>query len=68
MPYVTNEAGKTSVLRAGPPFEVVAANDVGERVLATPTVSGGQVFLRTERHLYCLGQKPSGRREPGETP
>ena len=57
--YVANEAGKTYVLRAGPAFEVVATNDLGDGVLATPAVSRGQLFIRTSRHLYCIAA-PAG--------
>lgn len=52
--YVTNEAGTTFVLRAGHEFEVLAENDLGERTLASPAVSDQKLFLRTERHLYCI--------------
>jgi outer membrane protein assembly factor BamB len=54
--YVTNEAGKTFVLKTGPKFQVVATNSVEEGVLATPAVSGGRLFLRTSGHLYCIGR------------
>jgi outer membrane protein assembly factor BamB len=54
--YVTSEAGKTSVLETGKRFKVVATGDVGERVFATATVCGGRIFLRGERHLYCIGK------------
>lgn len=53
--YATNEAGKTFILKTGPKFEVVATNDLGEGALATPTICGGQIFLRTDRHLWCFG-------------
>ncbi len=55
--YVSSEAGRTFVLRAGPKFEVVATNDLGEGIMATPAVSGGHIFLRTNRHLYCIGER-----------
>jgi len=54
--YVTNEAGRTYVLKAGPKFEQVAANDLGEGVLSTPAVVGGRIYLRTAGGLYCIGR------------
>jgi outer membrane protein assembly factor BamB len=54
--YVTNEAGKMYVLKAGPKFEVVAANDLGNGGFATPSVCGGKIFLRTSEYLYCIGK------------
>lgn len=54
--YVSNEAGKTFVLKTGPKFEVVAANDLGDGGFATPTICGGQLFLRTNHALFCIGK------------
>lgn len=56
---ITNEAGRTFVLRAGREFEVLAENDLGERTLASPAVSNGKIFLRTEQNLYCLSEAAS---------
>jgi outer membrane protein assembly factor BamB len=53
---VTSETGKTHVLRAGAKFEVVATNEVPQRVYATPAVCGGRVYIRGERTLYCIGE------------
>lgn len=54
--YVTNEDGKTFVLKTGPKFQRVAVNLLDERVLATPAVAGGRLFLRASEHLYCIGR------------
>ncbi len=56
--YVTSETtGVTSVLRAGPKFELLAENPTGEYTLSTIAVSDGQLFLRTEKHLYAIGKR-----------
>ena len=55
--YVTNEDGVTSVIKAGPQFEVLAENDLGEYTLSSPAVSEGQLFIRTSGHLYAIGQR-----------
>ncbi|HWS88304.1 MAG TPA: PQQ-binding-like beta-propeller repeat protein [Pyrinomonadaceae bacterium] len=55
--YVTNEDGVTSVIKAGPQFEVLAENDLAEYTLSSPAVSEGQLFLRTSGHLYAIGQR-----------
>jgi outer membrane protein assembly factor BamB len=62
--YVTDEGGVTSVIRAGPQFEVLAENDLDEYTLSSPAVSEGQIFIRTEAALYAIGQ----RRSPGSRP
>jgi len=55
--YVTNEDGLTSVIKAGPQFEVLAQNDLGEYCLSSPAVSEGQIFIRTSGHLFCIGPR-----------
>jgi outer membrane protein assembly factor BamB len=56
--YVTNEAGITTVLAAGPEFKVLATNELdGSYTLSSLSVSGSQLFLRTGTHLYCIGKK-----------
>jgi outer membrane protein assembly factor BamB len=57
--YVTSEEGITSVFAAGPKFEILAENAVNEYTLSTIAVSNGQLFLRTENHLYAIGKPRS---------
>jgi outer membrane protein assembly factor BamB len=54
--YITNEDGLTSVVQAGPKFAVLAENDLGEYTLSSPTVSDGQIFIRTDKFLYAIGR------------
>ena len=55
--YVTNEDGVTSVVKAGPVFEVLAENPLGDYSLSSPAISGGQIFIRTATNLYAIGKK-----------
>lgn len=55
--YVTNEDGVTVVVKAGPAFEVIAENDLGDYTLSSPAISGGQIFIRTSTFLYAIGQR-----------
>jgi outer membrane protein assembly factor BamB len=52
--YVTNEEGSTTVVRAGPKFEVLAENRLDGYTLSSIAVSGGRLFVRTETNLYCI--------------
>ena len=54
--YFLDDNGVTHVIKAGPKFEVLARNDLGEECFASPAVSRGQIFLRTTGHLYCIGK------------
>jgi outer membrane protein assembly factor BamB len=55
--YVTNEDGLTSVVAAGPKFEVLAENPLNDYVLSSPAISDGKIFIRTSQHLYAIGKK-----------
>ena len=56
--YLLGESGKTVVLEAGRTFRIVAENALSERSLASPAVSEGQIFIRTDQHLFCIGKRP----------
>lgn len=55
--YFPSMEGVVRVVRAGPQFERLAENDIGERIVASLAISRGQIFLRGEKHLYCIGGK-----------
>lgn len=55
--YVTNEDGLTTVVKAGPKFEVLAENALNDYCLSSPAISEGQIFIRTTQHLYCIGKR-----------
>lgn len=54
--YLTDDAGVTYVLKAGGTCDVVSRNPLGEACFSSPAVAGGQIFLRTSRHLWCIGK------------
>jgi hypothetical protein len=55
--YFVSDQGTTTVIRPGAKFEVVAKNELREKVSASPAISQGQIFIRGEKHLFCIGQK-----------
>jgi outer membrane protein assembly factor BamB len=55
--YVTNEEGLTSVVKAGPNFEILAENPLNDYCLSSPAISDGQLFIRTATNLYCIGKR-----------
>jgi outer membrane protein assembly factor BamB len=52
--YVPNQSGDVFVLRAGPKFEVLATNSVNEPTNASLAASDGELFLRTDKGLWCI--------------
>lgn len=53
--YFLSEKGKATVVEEGPQFRVLAENDLAETCCASPAISQGNLFLRTENALYCIG-------------
>ncbi len=58
--YVPNQSGDVFVLRAAPQFELLATNSVAEPTNASLAASDGDLFLRTDKGLWCIG-KPADR-------
>jgi outer membrane protein assembly factor BamB len=54
--YFASETGETIVLRSGRPPRILARNDVGERLIASPAISNGQIFLRGDDRLVAIGR------------
>ena len=55
--YLSDNDGQTHVVRAGTKFELLATNELGERITASPAVSGNDLIYRTDSHLYVIGNK-----------
>lgn len=55
--YFPGQQGVVRVLSTGPEFKLLAANDVGEAIVASLAVSDGEIFIRGEKHLFCIGTK-----------
>ena len=53
--YFLSDDGVTTVVRAGEEFDAVAENELGEATYASAAISQGQLFIRGEEHLYCIG-------------
>ena len=56
--YLTDRSGRITVITDGPRLEVVAENDVGEGVDATPALDGDSLFVRGEGHLFRFSRSP----------
>lgn len=52
---ITSQNGDTFVIKAGPKHEVLATNSLGEAVSASLALAAGRIFIRGEKHLYCIG-------------
>ena len=54
--FFTNDQGETFVLRAGPTFELLRTNRIGETTLASPALVDGRWYIRTDRSLFAIGR------------
>ncbi len=52
--FALSEDGDTYVIAAGPDYELLGKNVIGEMTLASPAVAGRTLLLRTAAHLYAI--------------
>jgi outer membrane protein assembly factor BamB len=55
--YLFSEDGKTTVLKAGRTFELLAENQLDEGFLASPAIVGKAFYLRSRTHLYRIEKR-----------
>jgi outer membrane protein assembly factor BamB len=55
--YLVARGGATVVLKASDTLEPLATNQLDEQFDASPAVAGKELFLRGQRHLYCIAEK-----------
>jgi outer membrane protein assembly factor BamB len=53
--YVLSDSGETTVIAAGPEFKILAQNPIEERCQASIAISTGHLFIRSEKHVWCIG-------------
>ncbi len=58
--YFLADDGIMKLVRPGKELEVVGENELGEYCYASPAISNGQIFLRGEKNLYCIGEQAAG--------
>lgn len=56
MIYFLDEQGKTTVIKAGRKFEIIAENKIKERTLASFGISEGAIYIRSEKNLFRIGE------------
>ena len=55
--YCVDEEGTTTVVKAGPEFEILAVNKLDGLTLASPVAVDNQIFIRTADYLYCIQKR-----------
>jgi outer membrane protein assembly factor BamB len=54
--YLASEDGDIFVVKAGKDYELLATNPMGQRLMATPALSDGRIFVRGEHDLFAIGR------------
>lgn len=57
MLLLCNDKGVVHVVRPGPQFELLASNDMGESILASPALTLRHLLIRTETTLFCISSQ-----------
>ena len=55
--YLAAEDGEVVVVSAGPEFRHIATNPMHELIMATPALSGGVMYVRSQSSLFAMGRK-----------
>jgi hypothetical protein len=55
--HFLSDEGVTTIIRPGEEFQIVAENALGEECYASPAVNRGQILIRSEKHLWCIGEE-----------
>ena len=53
--YAASRRGVVTVFAAADELQVLARNELGEAIVATPALVDGRIYVRTEKHLYSFG-------------
>ena len=64
--YFAGEDGDVFVVKAGPQYELLATNPIGEAIVATPAISEGMIFVRSLGHVYGIANKNAMRAKAGK--
>jgi outer membrane protein assembly factor BamB len=54
--YLSSEDGDIFVVRAGAKFELLATNPMNDLLMATPAISSGTMFVRTQHEVFAIGR------------
>ena len=54
--YITGEDGDVYVVKAGPQYELLSENPIGEATLATPALAGDMLLVRGAKHLFAIAE------------
>jgi outer membrane protein assembly factor BamB len=54
--YLLGEDGDIFVVKAGPQYELLATNPMGELLMATPAITSGMMIVRGQHHVFAISR------------
>ena len=66
--YIASARGVVSVFEPGDDLNILAHNEIKERIMATPAIIDGKIYLRTENNLYAFGLSQYSSKKNGKKP
>lgn len=58
--YAAREDGTVFVVGLNEQFEILSQIDMKDKIIASPIAVSDRLFIRTNRHLYCIGKSGEG--------
>jgi outer membrane protein assembly factor BamB len=52
--YILSEGGDTTVIEPGRTFKQLGVNSLEGACQASPAISNGRIFIRSDKHLFCV--------------
>jgi outer membrane protein assembly factor BamB len=62
--YLSSEDGDIFVVKAGPKYELISTNPIGEVLMATPAISDGMIFVRGQHTVFAIGDEAPHNSKP----
>ncbi len=57
--YLIDLGGKMHIFKFGPTYESISINELGEGCSTTPAIVNDRIYIRGDKHLYCIGESGS---------
>jgi outer membrane protein assembly factor BamB len=55
--YIASDRGTVTVIKAGDSLDVIARNELGEPIIASPAISDNALYIRSSGQLWAFGEK-----------
>jgi outer membrane protein assembly factor BamB len=71
--YLLDDKGTMSIAQVGSEFKLLGKSALGEKCSASPAFANGRIYIRGEKHLFCIGsadnipQELASTDQPAET-